>query len=133
MINSRLAVAIHILSLVSMDEKTSSEIIADSVNTNPVVVRRMISLLKKADILTSRAGVPGASLKKDPADISLLEVYRAVQKQEELFAVHENPNPKCPVGKKIQNALDETFESVQKAMENELASKSLKDVMNHLF
>ena len=87
MINSRLAVAIHILSLISMDEKTSSEIIADSVNTNPVVVRRMISLLKKADILTSRAGVPGASLKKDPADISLLEVYRAVQKQEELFAV----------------------------------------------
>lgn len=47
MINSRLAVAIHILSLISMDEKTSSEIIADSVNTNPVVVRRMISLLKK--------------------------------------------------------------------------------------
>lgn len=102
MINSRLAVAIHILSLISVDEKTSSEIIADSVNTNPVVVRRMISLLKKADILTSRAGVPGASLKKDPADISLLEVYRAVQKQEELFAVHENPNPKCPVGKKFR-------------------------------
>lgn len=102
MINSRLAVAIHILSLISMDEKTSSEIIADSVNTNPVVVRRMISLLKKADILTSRAGVPGASLKKDPADITLLEVYRAVQKQEELFAVHENPNPKCPVGKKFR-------------------------------
>lgn len=64
MINSRLAVAIHILSLISMDEKASSEIIADSVNTNPVVVRRMISLLKKGDILTSRAGVPGASLKK---------------------------------------------------------------------
>lgn len=129
MINSRLAVAIHILSLISMDEKTSSEIIADSVNTNPVVVRRMISLLKKADILTSRAGVPGASLKKDPADISLLEVYRAVQKQEELFAVHENPNPKCPVGKKIQNALDETFESVQRAMENELASKRSESVV----
>lgn len=101
MINSRLAVAIHILSLISMDEKASSDIIADSVNTNPVVVRRMISLLKKGDILTSRAGVPGASLTKDPADISLLEVYRAVQNQEELFAVHENPNPKCPVGKKF--------------------------------
>lgn len=74
MINSRLSVAIHILSLISMDEKESSETIAGSVNTNPVVVRRMISMLKKADILTSRAGVPGASLKKDPADISLLEV-----------------------------------------------------------
>ncbi|KFK82922.1 putative HTH-type transcriptional regulator ywnA [Bacillus atrophaeus] len=48
MINSRLAVAIHILSIISVDEKASSEIIADSVNTNPVVVRRMISLLKKS-------------------------------------------------------------------------------------
>ncbi|MCY9431975.1 Rrf2 family transcriptional regulator, partial [Bacillus spizizenii] len=46
MINSRLSVAIHILSLISMDEKESSETIAGSVNTNPVVVRRMISMLK---------------------------------------------------------------------------------------
>ncbi|KXZ17084.1 transcriptional regulator [Bacillus nakamurai] len=133
MINSRLAVAIHILSLISTDERASSDMIAGSVNTNPVVVRRTISQLKKAGILTSRAGVPGASLKKDPSEISLLEVYRAVQKKEELFAVHDNPNPDCPVGKNIQQALDETFGSVQRAMENELASKSLYDVMNHLF
>ncbi len=64
MINSRLAVAIHILSLISKDERASSDMIAGSVNTNPVVVRRTISQLKKAGILTSRAGVPGASLKK---------------------------------------------------------------------
>jgi len=133
MINSRLAVAIHILSLISTDERASSDMIAGSVNTNPVVVRRTISQLKKAGILTSRAGVPGASLKKDPSEITLLEVYRAVQSKEELFAVHDNPNPDCPVGKNIQRALDETFGSVQRAMENELASKSLYDVMNHLF
>lgn len=88
---------------------------------------------EKAGILTSRPGVAGASLKRDPADISLLDIYRAVQSQEELFAIHEKPNPDCPVGKRIQSTLDETFHSVQKAMENELASKSLKDILSHLF
>ncbi|MBU8787664.1 MULTISPECIES: Rrf2 family transcriptional regulator [Bacillus] len=134
MVNSRLAVAIHILSLIASNprEQVSSEIIAGSVNTNPVVIRRMISLLKKADILTSRPGVAGASLKRAPEDISLLDIYRAVQSQEELFAIHEKPNPDCPVGKRIQSTLDETFYSVQRAMENELASKSLKDILFHL-
>ncbi|MCY8023700.1 Rrf2 family transcriptional regulator [Bacillus sonorensis] len=135
MVNSRLAVAIHILSLIASNprEQVSSDIIAGSVNTNPVVIRRMISMLKKAGILTSRPGVAGASLKRDPADISLLDIYRAVQSQEELFAIHEKPNPDCPVGKRIQSTLDKTFHSVQKAMENELASKSLKDILSHLF
>lgn len=134
MVNSRLAVAIHILSLIASNprEQVSSEVIAGSVNTNPVVIRRMISLLKKADILTSRPGVAGALLKRDPEDISLLDIYRAVQSQEELFAIHEKPNPDCPVGKRIQSTLDETFYSVQQAMENELASKSLKDILFHL-
>ncbi|MFN2744583.1 MULTISPECIES: Rrf2 family transcriptional regulator [Bacillus] len=133
MVNTRLSVAIHILSLIAANPRESSEMIAASVNTNPVVIRRMISQLKKADILSSRPGVAGASLKRDPAEISLLDIYRAVQPQEELFAIHEKPNPNCPVGKQIQATLDQTFHSVQQAMENELASKSLKDVLTHLF
>ncbi|AAU25352.1 Rrf2 family transcriptional regulator [Bacillus licheniformis] len=133
MVNTRLSVAIHILSLIAANPRESSEMIAGSVNTNPVVIRRMISQLKKAGILTSRPGVAGASLKRDPEDISLLDIYRAVQPHEELFAIHDKPNPNCPVGRQIQTTLDQTFHSVQQAMENELASKSLKDVLTHLF
>lgn len=134
MINTRLSVAIHILTLVASNpnEPLTSEFIAGSVNTNPVVIRRMSSLLKKADILTSRPGVPGSALKKDPSEISLLEVYKAVQVQDDLFAIHEKPNPNCPVGGNIQATLDETFNSIQQAMENELKNKSLKDVIDHL-
>lgn len=133
MVNTRLSVAIHILSLIAANPRESSEMIAGSVNTNPVVIRRMISQLKKGGILTSRPGVAGATLKRDPEDISLLDIYRAVQSQEELFAIHDKPNPNCPVGRQIQTTLDQTFHSVQQAMENELASKSLKDVLTHLF
>ncbi len=133
MINTRLSVAIHILALVAFNSKLSSEQIADSVTTNPVVIRRISSNLKKAGLLTSRAGVSGFSLTRDPKDITLLDIYKAVNLEKELFSIHDKPNPDCPVGKTIQGTLDVTFESVQSAMENELNNKTLQEVMDHLF
>lgn len=132
MINTRLSVAIHILSLISTDSTLSSEKIASSVNKNPVVIRRISSDLKKAGILTSKVGAPGSTLTQDPSDITLFDIYKAVHLEKELFPVHDNPNPDCHVGKKIQNTLNVTFGSVQLAMENELKNKTLQDIMNHL-
>lgn len=134
MINSRLAVAIHIMVLMASNprETISSEWMASSVNTNPVVVRRIMGMLRKAGLLTSRAGKTGGVLTKDPAHITLLDIFRAVEPKKDLFAVHEKPNPECPVGKNIQSALDVTFGRAQTAMEQELNSQTLKDVMNHL-
>lgn len=135
MINSRLAVAIHILVLIASNsrETASSEWIAGSVNTNPVVVRRIIGMLKKAGLLEAGAGKIGAELTKKPEDISLLEIFKAVEPKDELFAIHNKPNPDCPVGKNIQTTLDTSFERVQSAMEQELENQSLKDIMSHLF
>ncbi|NOU75733.1 Rrf2 family transcriptional regulator [Paenibacillus sp. LMG 31458] len=133
MINTRLSVAIHILALVATNPKLSSEQIADSVTTNPVVIRRISSELKKAGLLTARVGVSGFSLTKDPKDVTLLDVYKAVHIEKELFSIHDKPNPNCRVGKNIQGALDVIFESVQSAMENELNNKTLQEVMDHLF
>ncbi|BCT29808.1 hypothetical protein BVAD3_34820 [Bacillus velezensis] len=64
MINSRLAVAIHILSLISTDERASSDMIAGSVNTNPVVVRRTISQLKKSGYSDIPGGCSGSQPEK---------------------------------------------------------------------
>lgn len=134
MVNTRLSVAIHILSLVALNptQALSSEMIASSVTTNSVVIRRISSTLKKAGLLTSRVGVPGFSLTKDPKNISLLDIYNAIQDEKELFPIHEQPNPNCNVGKRIQSTLENTYKSVQEAMENELRNKTLQDVMNHL-
>ncbi|MFJ7954270.1 Rrf2 family transcriptional regulator [Lysinibacillus sp. NPDC096418] len=132
MINTRLSVAIHILSLISTDSTLSSEKIASSVSTNPVVIRRISSDLKKAGILTSKVGVSGSSLTRNPSNITLFDIYKAVHLEKELFPIHNNPNPDCHVGKKIQHTLNLTFDSVQTAMENELKNKTLQDVMNHL-
>lgn len=132
MINTRLSVAIHILALIAINPKLSSDQIADSVTTNPVVIRRISSELKKAGLVTSRAGVPGSSLTRDPEKITLLDVYKAIHIEKVLFSIHDKPNPNCPVGQKIQGTLDVTFDSVQTAMENELGNKTLQEVIDHL-
>lgn len=132
MLNTRLSVAIHTLALIATNPKLSSDQIADSVTTNPVVIRRINSELKKAGLLTSRAGITGFSLTKEPQEITLLDIYKALHLDKDLFPIHDKPNPDCPVGKKIQGTLDVTFESVQAAMENELNSKTLQDVVNQL-
>ncbi|MBT2215769.1 Rrf2 family transcriptional regulator [Virgibacillus dakarensis] len=134
--NNRFAVAIHILALASNQprEYLTSEFIANSVNTNPVVIRRINSMLKKAGLLTSHPGIPGLSITKDPSDISLLAIYKAVQHTNELgFAVHEDPNPNCAVGSNIQSALEKKFKRAQQAMEEELARQTLDDVLQDLF
>ncbi|UTR13219.1 Rrf2 family transcriptional regulator [Salipaludibacillus sp. LMS25] len=134
MINTRLSVAIHILALIATQQgkALSSDFIAGSVNTNPVVVRRLSSLLKKAGILTSKPGQPGAKLIKEPENISLLDVYKAVQTHDDLFSIHEKPNPRCDIGSRIQVTLDTTFVRVQQAMEQELANQTLGDILNDL-
>lgn len=135
MINSRFAVAIHILALVAAGprEQVTSEFIAGSVNTNAVVIRRISGMLRKAGLIQANVGMPGSVLTKDARDITLLEVYHAVQIKEDLFAIHENTNPKCTVGKNIQIILEESFHRAQLAMENELAKQSLYDIIEHLF
>ncbi len=134
MANSRLSVAIHILSLIASKryEQITSDSIAESVNTNPVVIRRMCGLLKKRGILTSRAGISGAILLKQPADISLLEIYLAVQSKSEWFAIHDHPNHHCPIGSKIHSTLDKTFSTIQRSMEKELAQITLQDIMDEM-
>ncbi|MFD1884645.1 Rrf2 family transcriptional regulator [Paenibacillus wenxiniae] len=133
--NSRFAVAIHTLSLLDSTEgRITSELIAGSVNTNPVVIRRMISLLTKAGILRTQPGVAGAQLTRPAGEITLLDVYRAVQNdsRDDLFAIHENPNPNCDIGRNIQQELEQVFARAQRAMEGELEQITLRQVTTDL-
>lgn len=134
MINSRLAVSVHILALIAThpDQALSSDYIAGSVNTNPVVIRRLIGSLRQAGLLSTVAGKTGATLTKDPQDITLLMIYRAVEPKETLFSMHEQPNPACPVGRDIQSTLNQSFTRAQQALEAELGNETLSDILHRL-
>lgn len=131
---SQYAVAIHILSLIYLypENASTSEAVAASVGTNPVVVRNVIGLLRRAKLLQTQQGVAGAQLTRAPRDISLLQVYRAVAAPESVFKVHEHPHPQCPVGSRIQKTLEAVFGEAQRAMEAHLAQTTLADVAREL-
>ena len=135
-ISSRFAVGIHILSLIEFnkDGVSSSEYLAESVNTNPALIRKIIGMLKKAELVEVHPGVAGAQLAKKLSDITLLDVYKAVNvvQDNELFSVHGNPNPKCVVGRNIQNTIEPLFTAAQLAMEKVLRSLTLEDVVKDI-
>jgi Rrf2 family protein len=132
MTNSRLMVAVHVLTLLEHEGggPLASEYIAGSVNTNPVVVRRMVSMLARAGLVSSSTGPGGGTrLAKDASRITLLDVYRAVEPGE-LFGEHpSNPNPKCPVGRHIQSALEVHFGHAERAMHTALDQITIASIV----
>jgi len=135
-ISTRFAVAIHILTLIDSNKegKSTSEWIAGSVNTHPVVIRRLTGMLHKAGLVDVRPGVAGAKLTRSAAEITLLQIYKAVNAVEEdsLFSVHEHPNPACPVGRNIAGAIVPVFSLAQKAMENVLHEVTLEQITQEI-
>ena len=134
-ISSRFTIALHMLTCMEVfqdtDQKITSDFLAASIQVNPVVIRRILCQLRDAGLVEVKRGTGGASLRKKPEDISFLDVYRAVEciEKNTLFHFHENPNPDCPVGRNIHQILDDKLFRVQEAMERELASITLADVI----
>ena len=131
-ISSRFTMAIHMFACIDTfsDQKMTSDFMAASIGTNPVIVRKLLQQLKAAGLVEVSRGTGGVTITKPLDKITFLEVYRAVEctPDEELFHFHENPNQNCPIGKNIHHILDNRLLQVQKAMEEKLAEMTLADV-----
>ncbi len=135
LMDTKFSVALHILAMISeSDKELSSQELALSVGTNASYIRKVISLLKKADLISSHQGRSGYQLNKTPDKISLLAIYYATQEvdQIKLFQVHQNPNEHCLVGKNIEQAVSPIFDAVEKQLAAELSQKTLADVIANL-
>lgn len=134
--NTRFPVAIHILVFVAMKGAgITSDAIAESVNTNPVVVRKLNARLKKAGLLTICNGpTGGAELSRPPDQITLLDVFQAVRSDEDvlIFETPQHPNPECPIGGHILEAIDGPFREAQQAMKDVLAQYTILDIVNSI-
>lgn len=135
-ISSRFTIAVHTLLCIahfSPTQKVTSAFIASSVNVNPVVIRRTLGQLKEAGIVSVEAGVGGASLARPASEITLFDVYRAVEcVRGSLFNFHENPNVACPVGRNVHAVLDGKIEAAQRALEESLAQTSIADLASEM-
>jgi Rrf2 family protein len=133
--NSRFAVSLHILAYLVYRAGVAvpSAEIAASVDTNPVVIRRLLSALVKSRLVNAQKGATGGfSLASTPANISLLDVYRAVEPKPDHGLRTFAPNHKCPVGAKIEAILQGIFFKAQAGMEAELGHVTLANVHSQL-
>lgn len=131
-ISSRFTMAIHMFACIDTfkNQKMTSDFMAGSIGTNPVIIRKLLQKLKAAGLITVSRGTGGVEVTRPLEKITFLDIYKAVEctPEEELFHFHENPNPLCPVGRNIHHVLDDKLERVQAAMERELAAITLADV-----
>ena len=133
--SSRFAVAVHVLTLMawSDEECLKSDQMAVSVNTNPVVIRRMLCELAEDKLVISHTGSTGGTrLARSPRQISLLDVYRAVESTE-VFSLHpKHPDRDCPVGSSIGAVLKEVRTEIDSAIEQVLAGITIDDIVLRL-
>ena len=130
-VNTRFAVAVHILTFLETQngEPATSELIASSVDTNPSLIRRLLSQLARAGLTTSQMGTGGGALLARRADeITLLDVYRAVDEDRDVIPLHPAPNPQCPVGRNIHSVLEGRIDAAERALQAELARTTVADL-----
>ena len=130
MSNTRFATAIHILTLlaVSPGEYLSSEWIASSIGINPVIVRKELSMLHEAKLVFTRKGKDGGSTLNKPAtEIFLADIYIAVKNSEILGKKNQCPNPLCPIGKRINEKLENLFSETDRVVIYFLKDKTLAE------
>ena len=133
-ITSKFTVAVHILTCIDIfggQMRVTSDVLSGSTGVNAVIVRNVLGQLRNAGIVETRQGSGGAHLAKSLDEITLYDIYKAVDcvDDEGLFHFHENPNADCPVGRNIHKAMDGRLEAAQAALENELKSTTLAQVV----
>lgn len=135
-ISTKFTIAIHILAATEYfgkTQKVTSDLLSASIGSNPVIIRNIMSDLKKAKLIETKRGTGGISITKPLNEISFYDVYAAVEKNnEQLFKFHNNPNPNCPVGKNIHAALDEKLNEAQRDFENDLNQYYVGDVVTEI-
>ena len=124
--------AVHVLAVLAYKEgdRVTSATLAGSVNTNPVIIRRLLLALQQAKLVdTCKGAGAGSRLSRSPRRINLDKVYRAVEVAEPFATPARKPNAACPVGHCIRETLEKVFTSAQRALQKDLERTTLADII----
>lgn len=130
--NTQFSIAVHLMLALSYgggQQATSGEL-AGSINTSPSFVRRILAKLSKAGLVSTTTGKSGSCLlAKRAEDISLLEIYKAVDAPQ-TFAIHHYPvQSHCRVSSNIEAVMQKVLERAQNSFEGSLGETTLAEVI----
>ena len=134
MVNQQFTFAVHVMTLLAFSgEKMDSRTLATSINTNPVVVRRLLQALRGAGLVTTEAGRSGGSrLRKTPSRISLLEIYQAVQPHPVILPNERKVWRRCRVSCGMKQIMYSVAESAESAVRRRLRGIKLSTLVRQI-
>ncbi|NKI18650.1 Rrf2 family transcriptional regulator [Spongiibacter sp. KMU-166] len=135
MSNTRFAVAVHVLSVLRLSDGQTvpSSLLASSVGTNPVVIRKLLVVLAQAGlIVVERGNSGGARLARAADDVNLADVLDAVTGVGDMVKIHGEANPACPVGRNIGHVLDLILNDGFDAFRSILAKHTIEDLVQSI-
>lgn len=130
--NTKMASAIQILLYIAYvdDQSRHSAAIANSLKTNPVVVRKLLKLMEQQGLVLLRQGRNGGvELAHAVEDITLAQVYQAIESEQGLFSLREQNNERCPVALSMPGSLDPIFAAANGAVLASLSQTTLADLL----
>lgn len=133
--STKLSDTIHLLVFLCLaaGERMTSARIAESVKTNPAYIRQLMSALKRGGLITSDRGQANAALTRDAEQITMLDIYRAIEGKKTLLHMDIHTNPECGVGVNIQLAIGDFYREIQDAAEKKMQEITLRDIIEHYY
>lgn len=136
-VSTRFPIAVHALMMISAlsgQRKVNSDFVSESTGVNAVIIRNIFIQLKKASLISVSPGPGGTTLAKSPEQISLWDIYVAVEveRTEDIFKFHENISPNCPIGSNIYELLFSHLDDAVMALKKELSGVTIADLINEL-
>lgn len=136
-ISVKCSTAVHALLMIAVlspGNKITSDGLAGSIGCNPVEIRKILSCLKKAGYINVARGRGGATLRAEPEEISLLDIYMTVDSADldHLVGVHCHPAKECPFGGNIEQVLSEPYKEIGDAVREKMASITLRSLLDRL-
>nr|WP_300325512.1 Rrf2 family transcriptional regulator [uncultured Anaerostipes sp.] len=135
-LNTKCSIALHCLIFIAQYEekvKVTSELLAKSTGCNSAAIRSILNALQKANIISVVRGVGGAHLQCIPSELTLWEVYHALEPEglEHFIGLHPNPSDQCPVGSRIESVLKEPYRKIGQAVKQQMENITLQQLLDH--
>lgn len=134
-ISIKCSVAVHCLIFIHEAKgiaKVTSNLLAESTGSNPVVIRNILSALKKAGLITVPRGTGGAELCADPAQITLYQIYSALEPDgvTSIIGIHPCDGRPCPVAQNIRKVLEPPYHKIEDAVKNAMEEITLQSMID---
>lgn len=134
-ISIKCSVAVHCLIFIHEAKgiaKVTSNLLAQSTGSNPVVIRNILSALKKARLITVPRGTGGAELCADPSQITLYQIYSALEPDgvTSIIGIHPCDGRPCPVAQNIRKVLEPPYHKIEDAVKKAMEEITLQSMID---